>query len=172
MNYIGHKRITNVQGLIAYIGNNSEWSTASIRNVITALGFRSNGGLESLKGLSGYLADSAKHGADSGFPGFTYYSDTIRFFKQNRKDIVINIGHTAAETGTDIIKLVQSFGIFRCSTPPASWEVGKALCDSTHIHDELTTLYNVFAWYALEEISHIWYRYLEDNPAYYAELST
>jgi hypothetical protein len=171
MDLIGHKRITNVQGLITYIGNNSAWSTVTIRNVITALCFRSNGGLESLKGLSGSLTDCAKHGADSGFPGFTYYSDTIRFFKQNRKDIVTNIGHTAAETGMDIIELVQSFGVFRYSTPPTSGEVGKALWDSAHIHDELTTLYNVFAWYALEEISHIWYRYLEDNPAYYAELS-
>jgi hypothetical protein len=55
MNYINHKEIVNVQGLIAYIGSNSNWSTATIRNVITALGFRSNGGLGSLKGLSGYL---------------------------------------------------------------------------------------------------------------------
>jgi hypothetical protein len=74
MNSIGHKRIVNVQGLIAYIGNNSAWSTATIRNVINALGFRSNGGMESLKGLSTNLADCVKHGADGGFPGFTYYS--------------------------------------------------------------------------------------------------
>jgi hypothetical protein len=27
MDFIGHKAITNVQGLIAYIGDNSAWST-------------------------------------------------------------------------------------------------------------------------------------------------
>jgi hypothetical protein len=53
--------------------------------------------------------------------------------------------------GMDVILLVQSFGVLRYDTPPASGEVGKALWDSAHIYDELTTLYNVFAWYALEE---------------------
>jgi hypothetical protein len=107
----------------------------------------------------------------AGFPGFTYYSDTIRFFNQNRKDIVTNIERTATAMGTDLVQLVQSFGVFRYDTPPTSREAGKALWDSSHIHDDITTLYNVFAWYALEEISNIWYRYLEDNPKYYAELS-
>jgi hypothetical protein len=63
-----------------------------------------------------------------------------------------------------IIKLAPSFGVFKYSTPLISGEVGKALWDSAHIHDELTTLYNVFAWYALEKISYIWYRHLKDNP--------
>jgi hypothetical protein len=163
--------IKNIQGFITYVRENSTWQVSTIRNVIQALGYHVQGGRESLKDLSSQLVTCAKHGADSGFPGFTYYSDTIRFFKHNRKDILNNIGHTAAETGMDIIKVVQSFGVFRYSTPPTSGEVGRALWDSAYIHDELTTLYNVFAWYALEEISHIWYRYLEDNPGYYAELS-
>jgi hypothetical protein len=117
------------------------------------------------------LVACAKHGADIGFSGFTCYQKTIRFFKQNRKDIVTNIGQTAIEMGMDIIQLVQSFGVFRYDTSPTSGEVGKALWNSTHIHDELTTLYNVFAWYTLEEISNFWYRYLGNNPEYYAELS-
>jgi hypothetical protein len=138
-------RIKNIQDFIACVKNNSTWQISTIRNVIQALGYNTQGGIESLKELSSQLVTCAKHGADSGFPGFTYYSDTIRFFKQNHKDIVNNIGHTAAETGMDIIKLLQSFGVFRYSTPPTSGEVGKALWDSTHIHNELTTLYNVFA---------------------------
>jgi hypothetical protein len=163
--------IKNIKGFIAYVRENSTWQISTIPNVIQVLGYNTQGGIESLKDLSSQLVTCAKHGSDSGFPGFTYYSDTIRFFKYNRKDIVNNIGHTATEIGMDIIKLVQSFGVFRYSTPPASSEISKALWDSAHIHNELTMLYNVFAWYALEEISHIWYRYLEDNPAYYAELS-
>jgi hypothetical protein len=164
-------KINTISGFIACVKENSSWQTATIRNVIQTLGYNTQGGIESLKDLSSQLVTCAKHGADGGFPGFTYYLDTIHFFKQNRKDIVTNIGQTAAEMGMDIIKLVQSFGVFRYSTPPTSGEVGKALWDSAHIHDELTMLYNVFAWYALEEISNIWYRYLGDNPEYYAELS-
>jgi hypothetical protein len=171
MDFIGHKRITNIQGLIAYIGNNSAWSTATIRNVITSLGFRSNGGLESLKGLSGYLADCAKHGADGGFPGFIYYCDTLPFFRRNRQDIVKNLEFTAEELGEDIIGMVQGFGVFRYDTPPSPANVGRALWGTGSLKDNLASLYNVFSWFALEEISRVWFRYLEDNPAYYAELS-
>ena len=72
--------------------------------------------------------------------------------------------------------MVQEFGIFRyrdiaaTGGAPTPSEVGKALWDSKK-WPELSTLYNVFAWYALEEVSRTWYRYLEENPAYRAELS-
>jgi hypothetical protein len=171
MDFIGHKKITNVQGLIAYIGNNSAWSTVTIHHVITALGYRNNGGLESLKGISGCLADCAKRGADGGFPGFTYYCDTLSFFRKNRQDIIKNLELTAEELGEDIISMVQGFGVFRYETPPTPVEVGRALWGTGMLKDDLTSLYNVFAWFALEEISRVWFRYLEDNPAYYAELS-
>jgi hypothetical protein len=158
------KKITTIQGLITHIKNNSSWSAATIRNVITALGHNPNGGRESLVELSGILADCVKHGADGGFPGFTYYRETLQFFRQNRGDIVNNIARAAAETGEDVIKMVQNFGVFRYSPPPGSGEVSRPLWASARLHDDLTTLYNVFARYALEEVSHIWYRYLEDNP--------
>jgi hypothetical protein len=171
MNYVNHKGIVNVQGLVAYIGNNSAWSTITIRNVITALGFRSNGGMESLKRLSGYFTNCAKHGADGGFPGFIYYCDTLAFFRRNRQDIVKNIELRAKELGEDIIGMVRGFGVFRYETPPSVNDIGRALWGADTLKDDLTSLYNVFTWFALEEISRVWFRYLEDNPAYYAELS-
>jgi hypothetical protein len=76
----------------------------------------------------------------------------------------------AAELGTDIISMVQGFGVFRNSEKPTSGEVGKALWGNVSSNNDFT-LYNVFAWYALEEVSRTWYRYLEDNPAYHAELA-
>jgi hypothetical protein len=164
-------KIKNIQGLITYVKENSAWQTAAIHHVITALGYRSTGGLESLKNLSANLADCAKHGADGGFPGFTYYSDTLSFFRRNREDIVKNLELMAEELGKDIIGMVQGFGVFRYGTPPTPAEVGRALWGTGSLKDDLTSLYNVFAWFCLEEISHVWYRYLEDNPAYYAELS-
>jgi hypothetical protein len=65
-------KIKNIQGLISYVTENSSWQAATVHRVIIALGYRSTGGLESLKSLSSNLADCAKHGADSGFSGFTY----------------------------------------------------------------------------------------------------
>jgi hypothetical protein len=164
-------KIKNIQGLISYVAENSAWQTDTIHHVITALGYRSNGGMESLKNLSANLADCAKHGADSGFPGFIYYCDTLAFFRRNRQDIVKNMELMAKELGEDIIGMVQGFGVFRYEMPPSPAEVGRALWGAGTLKDDLTGLYNVFSWFALEEISRVWFRYLEDNPAYYAELS-
>jgi hypothetical protein len=164
--------VKNIQGLISYVTENSAWQAATVRHVITALGCRSNGGFESLKCLSANLADCTKHGADGGFPGFTYYSDTLAFFRRDRQGIVKNLVLIAEELGEDIIGMVQGFGVFRYEMSPSPAEVGRALLWGTGaLKDGLTGLYNVFAWFCLEEISHVWYRYLEDNPGYYAELS-
>jgi hypothetical protein len=148
--------IKNVQGLISCIAENSAWQAATIHHVITALGYRSNGGLDSLKSLSANLADCAKHGADGGFPGFTYYSDTLTFFRRNREDIVKNLELLAGELGEDIISMVQGFGVFRYGTPPAPANVGRALWDTGALKDDLTSLYNVFSWFCLEEVSYVW----------------
>jgi hypothetical protein len=164
-----NSNISNVQGLVRYISDNSHWSDVTIRNVITALGYRSNGGIEGLKRLSENLADCAKHGADIGFPGFTYYCDTLTFFRRNRLDIIKNLECMAGE---NIIGMVQRFGVFQYDTPPSAGDIGRALRDMGKLQDDLTGLYNVFAWFCLKEVSHVWYRYLEDNPDYYAGLST
>jgi hypothetical protein len=126
---------------------------------------------DEFKELSGNLSDCAEHGASGGFSGFIYYHETIAFFMKNRQDIINHMEQTAEELGTDIISMVQNFGVFHRSEKPTPSEVGKALWDKSQTWEELTSLYNVFAWYALEEVSNTWYRYLEENPAVRAELS-
>jgi hypothetical protein len=155
-------KIKNIKTLRHYIVENSIFSPITINNVISALGFSLNGSWNSLKELSAQFENCAEHGADGGFSGFIYYNETIPFFKQNRADIANHIEQTAAEMGTDIFSMVQSFGVFRYSDKPAPSEIGKALWDSRKTHPDLTSLYNVFSWYALEEVSRTWYRYLED----------
>jgi len=163
--------ITTIQGLKSVLNKNSGFSDKIIKNVIVALGFNPvHVSKEELKELSGTFQDCSEHGADSGFSGFIYYNETIAFYMANREDIVKHMENTAAELGTDIISMVQCFGVFRYSNKPTPSEVGRALWDSKKC-PELATLYNVFAWYALEEISRTWYRYLEENPAAMAELA-
>jgi len=163
-------KIKNIKALRHYIAENSAFSPATINHVISALGYSLNGSWNSLKELSSQFENCAEHGANIGISGFIYYSETIAFFKANRQDIVNHMETTAAECGMDIISMVQNFGVFRNSDKPTVEEVGKALWDSRY-REELKTLYNVFAWYALEEISHTWYRHLEDNPAFRVELA-
>ena len=163
-------KIKNIQALRAYVTQNSGFLETTVNNVISALGFPLKGSKQDFIKLSTQFENCAEHGADCGIPGFIYYSETIAFFKKNRQDIVAHMEQTAAEMGTDIISMVQGFGVFRNSIKPTPSEVGRALWDSIKSQD-FTTLYNVFAWYALEEVSRTWYRYLEDNPAVRVELA-
>jgi hypothetical protein len=164
-------KIKNIKAMRNYLYENSGFSKRTVNNVISALGFSLNGSGDIVKDLSGEFENCAEHGANVGFGGFIYYSDTIAFYKANRQDIVDHMENFAAELGTDIISMVQGFGVFRNSEKPTSSEVGKALWGNVSSHNDLFTLYNVFAWYALEEVSRTWYRYLEDNPAVWEKMS-
>ena len=163
-------KVTNIQALRNFIYKNSGFQETTVNNVIKALGFPLHGSGRVFNDLSTQFENCAEHGADCGISGFIYYNETIAFFRANRKDIISHMEQSAAEMGTDIISMVQGFGVFRKSDKPTPSEVGRALWDSNKGED-LTTLYNVFAWYALEEVSRTWYRYLEDNPSVWAALS-
>jgi hypothetical protein len=164
--------ISSISGLQRYVKQNSSFSGRTVNSVIFALGYHPQiRTKEDFIELSDQLRNCAEHGANAGFSGFTYYSETIAFFIKHRMDIVSHMEQTAAELGTDIISMVQGFGVFSNSDKPTAGEVGKALWDSGKIWDNLTSLYNVFAWYALEEVSRTWYRYLEENPAVRVELA-
>jgi len=164
-------KITTIKKLLAYVSHYSSFPERTVRNVITNLGFPLEGSYDGLKELSGILVNCAEHGANIGIIGFIYYYETISFFKKNRAAIVSHIERTAAEFGTDIFSMVQDFGVFRNSEKPTPTEIGKALWDTHTTHKELTSLYNVFSWYALEEVARTWYNYLEENPGYKAELT-
>jgi hypothetical protein len=74
--------------------------------------------------------------------------------------------HAAEQIGTDVISMVLNFGEFRNNDDaPNVSEVGKALWDTSNSYSQLTELYNIFAWYTLEEVSRTWHKYLIDNPA-------
>jgi len=163
--------ITTIRALKSYLNNFSNFTDGTIRNVIFALGFDPvHATKEEVKELVCIFKNCSEHGAAIGFYGFRTIKETIPFYMANRQDIVKHMEQTAADIGIDIISMVQEFGVFRNSEKPTPSEVGKALWDSKK-WPKLSTLYNVFAWYALEEVSRTWYRYLEDNPEVKAALS-
>jgi hypothetical protein len=158
--------ISTIRGLCRYIKLHSNFSGRTINSVIIELGFHPlHGTNNEFKELSGILKDCSTQGADCGFSGFTYYSDTITFFRKHRTDIVQHMEQAAEEMGTNIISMVQNFGVFRHGDMPSPSEIGRAIWDSSKKWSDLTDLYNVFAWYALEEVSRTWHRYLEENNA-------
>jgi len=163
--------IKTIGNLRSFVSENSTFPARTVNNVIRALGYPLSGSGETFKELSTEFINCAEHGADIGFSGFIYYHETISFFKSNRVAIASHLERTAEELGTDIFSMVQNFGVFRNTDKPKPSEIGKALWDSSQSYPELTYLYNVFSWYALEEVSQTWYRYLEEHPAYRAELA-
>ncbi|WP_461257223.1 DUF7222 domain-containing protein [Treponema sp. R80B11-R83G3] len=165
-------KITTINGLRRYLKTNSGFSGKTINSVIIALGYHPlHGTSEEFKELSGIFKNCTEHGAKAGFTGFSCYSETIKFFKNHQTDIVSHMENLANEIGIDIISMVQNFGVFYQKDKPSISKVGKALWDNSKNYKDLKELYNVFSWYVLEEISNTWYRYLEDNPGYMAELA-
>jgi hypothetical protein len=165
-------KVTTLRRMADYLKCNSGFSEETVNSTITALGYdpihaTQNDFIE----ISRTLIECAEHGADSGFSGFIYYNDTIAFYKKNQQDIVKHMEQTAADFGTDIITMVQEFGVFRHGDKPTTSQVGRALYDSGQTREDLTSLYNVFSWYTLEEISRTWRCFLEDNWDLAAELS-
>lgn len=56
------------------------------------------------------LEDLMNHGADGGFPGITYYSDTVAFFKRHRSEIVSLVNQMADDLGENPADMVAGFG--------------------------------------------------------------
>ena len=157
--------ITTIKDLRQHIAQRSGFSPSTVNAAIKAMGFPQQGSGEIIKELSSLLESCAEYGAHIGIPGFTYYRETIRFFQKNQQGIINHMEQTAAEFGVDVIAMVQGFGVFRHSAKPKASHINKALY-SRYYNPNLDILYNAFAWYALEEISRTWYRYVEEYTAF------
>jgi len=157
--------VSTIKGLYRIVKKNSCFSGRTIHSVILSLGFNLFDKEEQFKKLSSILTQCSLRGADTGFSGFINISETISFFIRHRKDIINHMEQTAADCGIDIISMVQGFGIFKDTNKPTISDVGKALWDKSQVYIKYFDLYNVFSWYALEEIAHTWQRYLEEHPA-------
>lgn len=87
------------------------------------------------------LRDVADHGADGGWPGFTYYRDTNEFYEKNQELIWQLLDEQADDLG-EKHSLAMISG-FRAARDVASDNQFR----------------NLLAWYALEEAG----RYVADN---------
>lgn len=100
--------------------------------------------------------DAAQHGADGGFPGFTYHSDTIRFASRHRAAIRAALADDADNLGeSGAIGLVRSFACFRGDQPTED-AVAEALHrpadrDRDDISDA-DSVRNALSWYALATV--------------------
>jgi len=97
---------------------------------------KNHGGLEDSD-----LIDAAKHGADGGFGGFTWYTDTNKFYDENKDAIWELLEESAESMGCkNVMEMMSEFGR---SDMAYNDEGFKCLC----------------SWFALEEAGN----WLEDH---------
>jgi hypothetical protein len=105
------------------------------------------------------LRDVSEHGADSGFPGFTYYTDTVSFAKRHRVTILESLREFASDMGErDPVSLVMGF---RCvkqvevSPEAVSVALYGGRIPRGVSENDVDAVLNGIAWYALESVAHI-----------------
>ena len=119
---------------------------ASYKTLINAV-LRNLGGTDNVQ-------DVMNNGAQAGFAGFTYYVDTHAFAMRYRKLIVRLLEEMADSLGEDVVSMVAGFGVFRNSPMDSDDKkqlyryLGGGKCEQSAIT-------NVMAWFALEEVCHM-----------------
>lgn len=133
----------NMKTLIA----NSSIPATLIRAVV-----KNMGGLDSFKESAQDVVD---HGATCGFGNFIYYTDTVAFTAKNRKSIAEYAAEQSKEIGyKDEIEMILSFNVIKKDNDDlTSSDIARALYGRLADDDKKTTIYNVLAWYALEEVA-------------------
>lgn len=103
-----------------------------------------------------YVEDVNRHGINGGFSGFIYYSDTVAFFRQYRKDILKLAEDMASQLGEDMITMISNFNCLSSGSYPnrkpdyTTTEISQAIF--TGRGDASTQVLNAMAWFAAEEV--------------------
>jgi hypothetical protein len=141
-------------GLRKFIAN-SRIDSKLIRAVIRQLGGR--------EAFRDSASDIAEHGIDGGFTGFTWYAETVSFFKRNR-EAILNLAESQAEDmGVSVLEMVQGFRFLR-DDPYTIGQIAKALYGPIR-PDGDKSIPSAMAWYAAEEVARAYCQYLESSKS-------
>lgn len=102
--------------------------------------------------LASTFEDVVNNGAAGGFGQFIYYSDTVKFYKKNKNEIVALCKEMASDFGQDLIAFVAGFNCLNDDDETRD-EIGRTLYG--RVGDD-TQVANALAWFALEEVAR-WY---------------
>lgn len=99
------------------------------------------------------LEDVARHGADAGWPGFTYYSGTVAFYRAHKADILAYAKDMAGELGEDMINMIRGFRCLGNGKVPDYTvdEIAEAIYGGETENSDV--ILNAMAWFALEEVA-------------------
>ena len=97
------------------------------------------------------IQQAGENGADAGWGGFTYYEDTVTFYKKNRKHILALAREMSDQLGVDTVGMIRDF---KClgRKDYTEEEVSRTLYDPKYKGDAFRMVANALAWFALEEV--------------------
>lgn len=105
---------------------------------------RQAGGWKAFKEMA---RDVTEYGADAGFSGFIYYTETVRFTNLNKKTIISFARNVSGDLGVSLYKMVSDVGCLKITVA----EADSAIHEPGHeLHDQV---FNALAWFALEEVA-------------------
>jgi len=105
------------------------------------------GGWESFKESA---QDVTNHGINGGFSGFIYYTDTVKFAKAHKADILAYARDMASDLGEPgAYSMIAGFNCFKGQDLTGD-DVADAINNPRH--DEHTNVMNALAWFAGEEV--------------------
>lgn len=96
------------------------------------------------------LEDVVNHGASGGFSGFTYYTDTLVFYKAHKGDILALAESMASDLGEDMLAMIAGFGCLK-DLKLSQTAIAEALYSGRG--EDSITVRNAMAWFALEEVA-------------------
>lgn len=108
---------------------------------------RQNGGWSNFKSIAYDVYD---HGANSGFSGFIYYDDTVKFTKNNKQLII----QCLFDLNLDLYgnkNYIETLLYFNCLKGFTPIEILDGLNNPKS--DYRFLVFNALAWFALEEVS-------------------
>lgn len=125
----------------------SEFLVSSFNPVVAEAVINQSGGWKS---FTESALDVSRYGANCGYSGFIYYSETCGFFDANKKAIIRLLSDTANDFGSNVVDMVAGFS---CLSDIDKFDI-EAILFGFEPSDECaeTQVKNALAWFALETV--------------------
>ena len=106
--------------------------------------------------LRSTLEDMTNNGADGGFGGFIYYSETNKFARENMHLILDQVKELADNLGETPLEMISSFRSLK-DDKLDPLEIASIIYERTSPESQAdgteTVVLNALAWFALEEVA-------------------
>ena len=106
--------------------------------------------------LRSTLEDITNNGADGGFGGFIYYSETNKFARENMHLILDQVKELADNLGETPLEMISSFRSLK-DDKIDPLEIASIIYERTSPESQAdgteTVVLNALAWFALEEVA-------------------